>query len=226
MGKGRGRHPSRLKVKPPEPEILAKYLHHWNTKELYHHPDTFLQVSSPSFFQNENPLEIDIGCATGDLVCSLAQKNPQVNFIGVEVSMKPLYRAIKYSVREQIENVRFIKTDFRLLYPLLPDASVQKIFFHFPVPVVRAKDSKYLIFSEDFLSEMHRALQVGGMISVISDSAEYFPIMRELGQNDTRYELISDEAKCMALEPDEKSYYHKYWDAQGREKFRFILVKK
>jgi len=183
-------------------------------------------VSSPSLFKNDHPLEIDIGCATGDLVCTLAEKHPEVNFIGVEVSMKPLYRAIKHAVRENMENIRFIKTDFRLLYSLLPNESLRKIFFHFPVPVLRAKDNKYLIFTEEFLSEMHRALQTGGMISVISDSAEYFPAMLELALHDTRYTLISDEEQCMALEPDEKSYYHKYWDAQGREKYRFILIKK
>ncbi|NTW50312.1 MAG: hypothetical protein HGB19_11410 [Chlorobiales bacterium] len=222
---GRGRHPARIHVKPPDEATAQKYLLNWNRRELYFNPQHFPKISSQTLFGNNRKLQMDIGSATGEFVCSLAKKHPDVNFLGVEVATKPVYKSIKHAVAFGLDNIKFILTDFRLLYPLLLPESLQKVYFHFPVPILKKVDSKYRVYSPEFLDAIYSALCPGGILSVMSDMPEYYQIMYEEACKDARYELIAGDETIEAIDPEDRSHYHKIWDSQGRETYRFLMKK-
>ena len=37
------------------------------------------------FFKNENPLVLELGCGMGEYTVALAEKNPDKNFIGIDI---------------------------------------------------------------------------------------------------------------------------------------------
>ncbi|NTW49793.1 MAG: hypothetical protein HGB19_08730 [Chlorobiales bacterium] len=222
---GRGRHPARIHVKPPDEAIAQKHLLNWNRRALYFNPETFPKISSQSMFGNDRQLQMDIGSATGEFICSLAKKHPEVNFLGVEVATKPVYKSIKHAVALGLDNIKFILTDFRLLYPLLLPESLWKVYFHFPVPILKKVDSKYKVYSPEFLGAIYAALRPGGLLSVMSDMPEYYQLMYEEASNDARYELIIGDDACPEIEPEDRSHYHRVWDSQGRETYRFLMKK-
>ena len=46
-----------------------------------------------SLFQDQNPLHIEIGMGKGQFIHQLAEKNPQINYSGIEMYSSVFYRA-------------------------------------------------------------------------------------------------------------------------------------
>lgn len=226
MGNGRGRHPVRIHIKPPNEEVSKRYLLVWSRKKLYHNPQSFPLLSSSSTFGNNNPLELDIGCATGEFICSRAAQQRQRNFLAVDVSLKPLYRAIKHSEQRDLDNIKFIRTDVRLLYPLFPKNSLHKVYLHFPIPVITHADRKHAIFTPQFLDGMSVSLDQNGVISCMTDMKEYYDTMRCLADSDKRFFVREVTESSEFTDPAEKSYYHTVWENQGRSTYRFVMIKR
>lgn len=47
------------------------------------------------FFQNENPIHLEIGTGKGKFITTLAQQNPDINYIGIEKFSSVLVRALE-----------------------------------------------------------------------------------------------------------------------------------
>src|SRR5581483_102093 len=106
----------------------------FSTKELFQNPDMFLPLDSRHLFGNDLPLELEIGCGTAEFLCALAHEHPQTNFVGVDISSKPLFKAISTAEALALPNVKFIKGDFNRMYSLLLADALQAIYLHFPDP--------------------------------------------------------------------------------------------
>lgn len=59
------------------------------------------------FFKNDNPIVLELGCGKGEYSVGLAKKNPNKNFIGIDIKGARFWRGAKTAIEEQIENVAF-----------------------------------------------------------------------------------------------------------------------
>ncbi len=139
---GRGRYPARLHVGPPPPEVAARYLLIWPGREVYASPAAFPPISSPGLFGDDRPLEVDIGCATGELVCALASARPEANYLGIDIALKPLYRAVEAAAARELPNVRLLQSDMLLAYGRIPAGALRAAYVHFPAPLLRNRQRK------------------------------------------------------------------------------------
>ncbi|NWF80770.1 MAG: methyltransferase domain-containing protein [Chloroflexi bacterium] len=222
---GRGRYPARLKVAPPPPELVARYLHLWPGRELYLHPERFPLLSSPGLFGDTRPLELDIGCATGDLVLALARLHPTVNYVGVDVVGKPLWRAVERAAAAGLANVRFLQADARLVYRRIPDRALRAAYVHFPAPLLRNRQRNQLLISADLLVQMQRCLVPGGVLSVMTDHEALYGELMRLLPAAPGLRLVSPAAWSVTISELLKSHYHRRWEARGRQIWRAELVR-
>ena len=217
---GRGRYPARLNVSPPPPELAARYLHVWRSRELYHSPEIYPSLSSPGLFGDERPLMLDIGCATGELACALARLHPDANVVGLDIVAKPVWRAVERAAAEALANVRFIQADVRLAYAKLPDHSLRFAYVHFPAPLISNRQRNQLLISPLLLATMERCLEPGGVLSVMTDQPAIHEILLELLPLAPRLRRAPQEAWSVELTELLKSHYHRRWEAKGRTIFR------
>ncbi|MFV9504952.1 MAG: tRNA (guanine(46)-N(7))-methyltransferase TrmB [Oscillochloridaceae bacterium umkhey_bin13] len=221
---GRGRYPARLNVEPPPPELAERYLHSWPGHLLYHSPERFPRLASPDLFGNDHPLELDLGCATGDLVLALAAQRPEANYVGVDIVAKPLWRAVERAAAAALPNLCFVQADARLVYQQIPVGALRRAYVHFPAPLLRNRQRNQRLIGLRLLEQMQRCLEPGGVLSVMTD------------QSAVAAELLSllPQAPCLRLLPAEqtdpladllKSHYHRRWEARGRPITRFLLVR-
>jgi tRNA (guanine-N7-)-methyltransferase len=159
----------RKKVPAPDERTAARYLLELPGDRLYREPLAFPRVSSGSLFGNEKPMELEIGCGNGEFLCSLARRDHETNFVGVEVKRKPTHEAVARASSAELDNLIFLRANFRLLYPLLVPGSLGAIYLHFPDPNARTRFRKHRIFSDRFLREMHTATTSDARISVMTD---------------------------------------------------------
>lgn len=171
---------------------------------------------------------MDVGCGTGESLCSLAGEDPETNFVGVELHQKSLHRAVEIAASDKLENILFVSADFHLLYPLLASESLRAVYLHFPDPGMKRRHEKRRIFSEKFLDRMHHALERNGRISVMSDHEEYFFGMLDLSEKDSRYERTHRERYLTGGRASgARSRFQRKWeDSHGRRALRFELAKR
>ena len=58
-----------------------------------------------TLFGNNNPIRLEIGIGKGDFIIGMAEKYPDINFLGVEVQESVIVRAIKKLDNKKLPNV-------------------------------------------------------------------------------------------------------------------------
>jgi tRNA (guanine-N7-)-methyltransferase len=220
---GRGRYPARLRVAPPPLELATRYLLTWRSSELYPHPERFPAVSSPGLFGDDRSLELDIGCATGDLLLALARMRPEANYLGLDIVVKPLWRAVERAAAESLHNVKFLQADARLVYRQIPDDALRAAYLHFPAPLLANRQRNQLLISPALLATMERCLAPGGRLSVMTDQEGVYAELLRLLPGAPGLRLAPPEEWSVAISELLKSHYHRRWEARGRQIWRAEL---
>jgi tRNA (guanine-N7-)-methyltransferase len=210
---------------PPDEQTAAKYLLHWHTGDLYRAPETFPGLTSQHLFGNVLPMELEIGCGTGEYLCSLAQRNGDVNYVGLDTNLKSLFVAVETAHSLSLDNIRFIKAPVQFVYPLLEGDSLRAVYLHFPDPLLKPKYRKRQILTDEFLQHIHRALAPGGRLSIVTDNKELFDNILAMMEGDTRFERVHTESYAIGFEPVVKSRYQLYWESHNLPILRLELAK-
>jgi tRNA (guanine-N7-)-methyltransferase len=220
---GRGRYPARLKVTAPPPEIAERHLLTWPARELYAAPERFPPLSSPGLFGDGRPLELDVGCATGDLVLALARLRPEANYVGLDIVAKPLWRAVERAAEAALGNVKFVQADARLVYRQIPDGALRAAYVHFPAPLLASRKRNQLLISPAMLAAMERCLVPGGALSVMTDQEALYGELVALLPGAPLLRLVPPDEWSVTMTELLKSHYHRRWEAKGRPIFRAEL---
>ncbi|HST03769.1 MAG TPA: tRNA (guanosine(46)-N7)-methyltransferase TrmB [Chloroflexia bacterium] len=210
-----------VRVESPDEATAGKYLRVWHAGDLWNHPDTFPRITSEALFGNSRPLEMEVGCSTGEYLCSLAQAAPDRNFLGVEINLKSLYLAVQNAAKLGLDNVLFIKVPIQSLYQLMPPDALSAVYMHFPDPYLHPKYRTRRMFTPDFLDKMHDALVAGGKISIVTDKEELFWDMLAIVEHDTHFRRTHAERYLTGFEPAVKSRYQEYWERHDSAVYRF-----
>ena len=66
-------------------------------------------------FSNDNPVELEIGCGKGTFITTKAERNPNVNYIGVEIIDNVIISAAETAKAKNLPNVRFFNCGAEIL---------------------------------------------------------------------------------------------------------------
>ena len=221
----RGRQIGRIKFQPIEPEHQQKYYLDWDAKDLRARPESFPNLTSRELFGKAKPLEVEIGAGSGEYLCQIASAQPETTFLGIEVSRRAAQLAVALAAQVGLENVRILRADFRLLFPLLQPESWQRVYLHFPDPMHKRSDEKRNLFDQKFLDAMASVLIPGGEISVVSDKVDFFFQMLELAEGDGRFVKAHSEVYLEGFEPAIKSRFQLFSERRGIRPRQFVLCK-
>lgn len=216
----------REKIATPDNETVATYLLLVPGKELYAHPENLPRITSSSLFGNEWPIELEIGCGSGEYLCSLALRNPETNFVGVDLRRKSLHAAIVRASAMALRNILFVSADARLLHPLLVADSLHAVYLHFPDPITRPRFHNRRLFTERFLDSMHQALTGIGRLSVMTDHRGYFEEMLHMAERDDRWCTTHRERFLEGFDVETRSRFQRIWEGHGLTTLRFEVMKR
>lgn len=149
---------------------------------------TVFQASS--YFPQPHPIQVDLGCGRGRFLLAHAAANPQLNFLGVDLSLLRLRKIDRRAVAAQVENIRVVNAEAGQLLAALPPQSVSTFYVFFPDPWPKRRHHSRRLVSPSFLDLVFRALTATGTLHLCTDHADYFSAMLRCLQQDSRFTTI------------------------------------
>ena len=121
-------------------------------------------------FKNENPLVLELGCGKGEYTIGLAIKFPDKNFIGIDIKGARFWRGAKTAVKEEMDNVAFLRIQIELIEYAFAEHEVDEIWITFPDPQIKYKRTKHRMTNTEFLSRYRKILKPDGVVNLKTDS--------------------------------------------------------
>lgn len=132
-------------------------------------------------FPLAQPLEVELGCGDASFLIELAQRNPEINFIGVERLLGRLTKLDRKGRRADLKNIRGVRIESSyFLQYLLPRHSASAIHVYFPDPWPKKRHHKNRLINEHFPLLAQAALAPRGAVFLRTDDAPYFAQMAEV----------------------------------------------
>ena len=161
------------------------------------------------------PVEVEIGIGKGRFILAEAGRRPEVDFLGLEWSLKHLRIARDRALRLGIANIRFHRADARhVLADLIPDGTLQRVHVYCPDPWPKKRHHKRRLFNAEMARHLERVLVRGGYLNVSTDVKEYFDAIVEVVESVTGLRRAVDPLHPEA-EAGQTNYETKYL-AAGR----------
>jgi len=121
------------------------------------------------------PLEVEVGSGKGLFLASATARQPNHNFLGIEISRKYARYAAARLARQQAANGLVICGDALVLFrQWLRNCSLQAVHVYFPDPWWKKRHKKRRVMNEDFLRDVERILVPDGRLHFWTDVEEYF----------------------------------------------------
>jgi len=177
-------------------------------------------------FDNDRPIELEIGSGKGTFLLARAANRPDLNFIGIEWARSYCEYAADRIRRAHLENVRMLRADAgAFVRDCLPDASLWRVHIYFPDPWPKLKHHRRRLIQSPFVAEVHRVLRIGGQLLAVTDHAGYFQQIRRV--LDAAQGFVRTPMPKMAGEDGELvgTNFERKYIAQGRPFYARALMR-
>lgn len=182
-----------------------------------------------NYFENNNPISLEIGCGEADYTNEMAKLFPDRNFVGVDFKGARIYLGAKNALEENLKNAAFLWIKAEFLADFLVTEKIEEIFITFPEPHIKRRTENKRLISPRFLNVYRKIMKSGGHIHLKTDDEflyEYvMGVLRKEKQkivfhcDDLYREENLDEIKSI------KTRYERYYLKQERviKYIEFIL---
>ena len=188
-----------------------------------------------SFFKNDNPIMLEVGCGKGSFVGKMALIHPEINFIAVDIKLDMLGVGRRNIVKMfsekgcEVNNIALVRYNVEMLDEIIgKDDNIKRIYINFCNPWPREKHKKRRLTHPRKLKLYRELLKEGYEIhfktdddELFSDSLEYFK-----SENFTVVTLTYDLHKS-DIDPDTTpmTEHEKMFSDEG-VKIKYCIVKK
>ncbi len=172
----------RIRFKPwARPELEASYFYEDN-------PEEYIGKWREKFKNKDNPLYIELGCGKGSFISELAFKNPNINYIAIDL-VDAMLGLAKRKVEEKynannikVENLILVRYDIERIFNIFnKNDKIERIYINFCNPWPKAKHKKKRLTHTRQLEKYKEFLVDGGEIyfktdddGLFDDSLSYF----------------------------------------------------
>lgn len=192
---------------------------------VIHNPEDY-KGKWNTLFENSNPIHVEIGMGKGQFIHALAEQNPDINYIGIEMYSSVLYRALERRAETEVSNLYFLRFDARNLLDIFDRHELDFIYLNFSDPWPKERHAKRRLTSPNFLSMYNRILKPEGCIQFKTDNRPLFDFSVESVRDSKLWkidELTYDLHQSEFLEGNIMTEYESRFVAEGKPICRFVI---
>jgi tRNA (guanine-N7-)-methyltransferase len=124
------------------------------------------------FARRDRPLCVEIGFGMGIATALIAEQNPQINYLGIEVHRPGIGRLLWEIEKRGLSNIRIIEGDAVDVLDAM-DFKADSFHIFFPDPWPKKRHHKRRLIQRPFISLLERRLKKGGYIYMVTDWEDY-----------------------------------------------------
>jgi len=173
------------------------------------------------FFNNNNPIVLELACGKGEYTVNLAEAFPDKNFIGIDIKSNRMWVGAKMAQERKLNNAAFIRMIIEKLAEHFEKGEISEIWITFPDPFPKDRHDKHRLTHPRFLKIYKEVLPENGIINFKTDDDGLFNYTESLFQeiNIKPIQLVRDVHGTQ--EADEyvrniSTHYEKLFRARGR----------
>ena len=154
----------RCLLQPAAEDVLVK-----GSRELVLNDHPIKGNWGREMFGNSNPIVLELGCGGGEYTIALAQRHPEINYIGVDIKGARLWKGAKYATENALPNVAFLRTRIEFITAFFGPSEVSEIWLTFSDPQLSGSQNSRLS-SPMFFDRYRSFLKPGGIVHLKTDS--------------------------------------------------------
>ena len=164
------------------------------------------------YFNNNNPIHIEIGMGKGDFIIESAKRNPNINYIGIEKYDSVIVRAIQKSNELEISNLVIIRADAIKLEEIF-DKEIDTIYLNFSDPWPKERHAKRRLTSSIFLDIYDKIFKDEKKIIMKTDNINLFNYSLD-SLCEYGYEIIykTNDLDCLSEDNIMTEYENKFYN--------------
>lgn len=132
------------------------------------------------YFKNHRPVVLELACGKGEYTTGLAQLYPNKNFIGVDIKGNRIWVGAKFSIKNNLNNVAFLRTQIHKIDSYFTANEVAEIWITFPDPQLRTSKAKKRLTHPQFLRLYQQVLSADGYLHLKTDSPKLYQFTKRV----------------------------------------------
>ncbi len=156
-------------------------------EELERQPDTIVLDAAPhkgkwrAFFGNDRPIHVELGMGKGKFISEMSGRNPDINFIGVDMYDELIRRAAEKAKTvwepkgyDRPPNLALLRANIEGIDTMFEPGEIERIFLNFSDPWPKSKHARRRLTHPRFLAKYRELLNANGEIHFKTDSQSLF----------------------------------------------------
>ena len=135
-------------------------------------PETY-KGKYKTLFKNKKPIHLEIGMGKGDFIIGMAQKYPDINFIGIEKFDSVILRATQKLENIELPNLKLIRFDATEIENIF-DREIDTIYLNFSDPWPKNRHEDRRLTSKKFLQKYDKIFKQSKHIIQKTDNRHLF----------------------------------------------------
>lgn len=177
-------------------------------------------------FGNEYPIQVELGCGRGSFIAQLAERNPKINYIAIDIHPELLVYVLRKVNERELNNVKIIPMYIEKIADVFGEDEVEKIYINFCNPWPNKRHHKRRLTHSHFLRTYKSFLKNKGEIWFKTDDALLFADSLEYFQGEGFKEVYkTDDLHQSHFEGNVRTEYEEKFSEQG-VKIKFAQFRK
>ncbi|MGA2188293.1 MAG: tRNA (guanosine(46)-N7)-methyltransferase TrmB [Steroidobacteraceae bacterium] len=140
------------------------------------------------------PRCLEIGFGAGEVIGALAEANPGIDYLGIDVHRSGVGRLLLRAARAKLENLRVVCHDaVEVLGTAIKDGSFDEILVFFPDPWHKKRHHKRRLIDTEFVALLAEKMRDGAILRLATDWQDYAEQMLAVGNSSARLESLSPD---------------------------------
>jgi tRNA (guanine-N7-)-methyltransferase len=178
----------------------------------------FCQASVPDGTFQSRRRVLEVGFGRGEFLLAMAEQEPDVEFLGIEVSYKRTLKMARKVARARHGNIRLIEAAAeRAIQEVCAAGSLDAIWVNFSDPWPKVRHGHRRVIQSKFVSHAASVLRPGGTLFIATDDVPYAHQINEVLSSESRLvNTYSPWPFLPAVSNRIPTGYEEQWLAVGR----------